>query len=123
MKKKAVLLTIAIGMLLPCSMLAGNSINGVKQIVMGVRPDNPPDEMDPIKRSPTAPIYVMQEDHRFVFDASFAGETIQIFNGDSLLYTDVIGVDGSVSVPDGITGEVELCLVRGCLTYHVMVEL
>lgn len=110
-------------MLLPCSMLASNSINGVKQIVMGVRPDNPPDEMDPIKRSPTAPIYVMQEDHRFVFDASFAGETIQIFNGDSLLYTDVIGVDGSVSVPDGITGEVELCLVRGCLTYHAMVEL
>ena len=35
MKKKAILLTIAIGMLLPCSMLAGNSINGVKQIVMG----------------------------------------------------------------------------------------
>lgn len=123
MKKKAILLTIAIGMLLPCSMLAGNSINGVKQIVMGVRPDNPPDEMDPIKRSPPAPIYVMQEDHRFVFDASFAGETIQIFNGDSLLYTDVIGADGSVSVPDGITGEVELRLVRGCLTYHAMVEL
>ena len=123
MKKKAILLTIAIGMLLPCSMLAGNSINGVKQIVMGGRPDNPPDEMDPIKRSPPAPIYVMQEDHRFIFDASFAGKTIQIFNGDSLLYTDVIGADGSVSVPDGITGEVELCLVRGCLTYHAMVEL
>ena len=123
MKKKAFLITFVIGMLLPYSMLAGNSINSVKQIVMGGQPDNPPIETDPIQRSPAVPIYVTQEDHRFVFNASLAGETIQILAGDTLLYTDVIGADGCVTVPEDITGEVELRLVRGSLTYHAVVEL
>lgn len=90
---------------------------------MSVHYEQPDKLSKPYSRSPAAPIYVTQDGHCFVFNASLAGETIQILAGDTLLYTDVIGVDGSVSVPDDITGEVELRLVRGSLIYHAMVEL
>lgn len=93
------------------------------QIPMSVYYEQPDKLSKPHPRSPAAPIYVSQEDHRFVFNASLAGETIQILAGDTLLYTDVIGADGSVTVSEDITGEVELRLVRDSLTYHAMVEL
>ncbi len=77
----------------------------------------------PYPRMPAAPIYVNQEGHLFSFQTSLAGETIEIMNDGVLLYTTLVGIDGSVTIPDGISGEVELRLIRGGMTYHAIVEL
>ena len=104
-------------------LLAMNSYAGGQQFVLSVNYEHPSDLYGNKPRVPAKPIYVEQDDKTFSFDASLAGETIQLLAGDTLLYTDVIGADGSVTVPEDITGEVELRLVRGSLIYHAMVEL
>ena len=101
----------------------GTVSNHPQTVILGGQYDDPNEEYGHVQRAPIAPIYASQEEHRFVFNASLAGETIQILAGDTLLYTDVIGADGCVTVPEDITGEVELRLVRGSLTYHAVVEL
>ena len=59
----------------------------------------------------------------FIFNSSFAGETIRIVVANSVLYISVIGKDGIVEIPENISGEVELQLVRGNVIYHAYVEL
>lgn len=86
--------------------------NGNSSILLGYNP-----------RVPVAPIFVNQVEHIFFFNASFAHETIQIFNGADLLYVGVIGEYGSVEVPACVTGEVELRLLKGELIYSALIEL
>lgn len=66
---------------------------------------------------------VEQSGNIFIFNSSFAGETIRIVVANSVLYISVIGKDGIVEIPENISGEVELQLVRGNVIYHAYVEL
>ena len=77
----------------------------------------------PNHRAPSVPIHVNQDGHLFTFQSSLADETVEILNDGILLYVTLVGVDGSVTIPDEISGEVELRLVRGSMTYHAIVEL
>lgn len=104
-------------------LVAMNSYAGGQQIILSVNYEHPSDLYGNKPRIPAMPIYVEQDDRTFNFNIGLAGETIQIFADDTLLYTDVIGLDGSVVIPDNITGEVEMRLVRGSLIYHAVIEL
>ena len=93
------------------------------RIPLSVQYEQPTEMVTPNPRMPAAPIYVNQDGHAFTFQPSLAGETIEILSDGELLYTTIIGADGAVIVPDDISGEVELRLIRGSLAYHATVEL
>ena len=80
-------------------------------------------ELGGVVRTPPAPISVTQSDHVFTFAEYLAGETIEIVSGDTVVYTSVIGEDGTVQVPDNLTGEFTLVLYLGDKTYSAEVEL
>ena len=74
-------------------------------------------------RTPAMPLTALQSDHVFTFSECLAGETIEIVSGDTVVYTSVIGEDGTVQVPDNLTGEFTLVLYLGDKTYSAEVEL
>ena len=81
------------------------------------------DESHPITRIPPAPISATQSDHIFTFEEYLAGETIEIASGDTVVHTSVIGEDGTVVVPDDLTGDFTLVLYVGDKMYSAEVEL
>ena len=92
-------------------------------ISVQLRYNDPHDESHPVTRIPPAPISVTQSDHVFTFAEYLAGETIEIVSGDTVVYTSIIGEDGTVVIPDHIEGVLELVLYLGDKKYSAEVEL
>ncbi len=118
---KQVIAMIVMSLLLPCMQV--NMAVHAQTVIMGGQYLDPSDEKDRVSRTSVPPIFVNQDAHTFIFNASLAGETIEVVVGDEFLYTTMIGEDGKVVIPDNISGEVELRLYRGSLVYHAVVEL
>ena len=93
------------------------------QIALTSNYEQPGDLYGNHPRMPAAPIYVNQDGHLFTFQSSLAGETVEIVADDTLLYSTIIGTDASVTIPADISGEVELRLIRGSMTYRATIEL
>ena len=93
------------------------------QIPMSVQYDQPSNLQQPNQRMPAKPVWVNQENHLFTFQGANVGETIEIYDGETLLYVSVIDAKKSIEIPSEISGEVELRLCRGNLTYYALVEL
>lgn len=74
-------------------------------------------------RTPAMPITVSQTDHVFTFEEYLAGETIEVVSDDTIVYTSIIGEDGTVVVPDDLTGDFTLVLYVGDKMYSAEVEL
>ena len=74
-------------------------------------------------RMPSAPISVAQSNHVFTFPDYLAGEIVEFLSGDTVVYTSVIGEDGTVVIPDNIEGVFELVLYIGDKKYNADVEL
>lgn len=92
-------------------------------ISVQLRYNDPHDESHPVTRIPPAPISVTQSDHVFTFTEYLSGETIEIMSGGAVVYTSVIGEDGTVVIPDHIEGVLELVLYLGDKKYSAEVEL
>ena len=84
---------------------------------------NPDFEIGKVHRTPILPILVEQDAGIFTFNKSFAGETIEILIEGIVLYTSIINEGGIIEIPESITGEVELRLIRESITYHAFVNL
>ena len=80
-------------------------------------------ELGGVVRTPPAPISVTQSDHVFTFEEYLAGETIEVVSDDTIVYTSIIGEDGTVVVPDDLTGDFTLVLYVGDKMYSAEVEL
>ena len=74
-------------------------------------------------RTPAMPITALQTDHVFTFAEYLAGETIEVVSDGTIAYTSVIGQDGTVDVPDDLTGYFTLVLYVGDKMYSAEVEL
>ena len=74
-------------------------------------------------RTPAMPITALQSDHVFTFSEYLAGETIEVVSDDTIVYTSIIGEDGTVVVPDDLTGDFTLVLYVGDKMYSAEVEL
>ncbi len=94
-----------------------------EQFPMSVYYEQPTEIVTPNPRMPAAPIYVSRDEHVFTFNSSLTGEFVEMLNGDEVLYTTIIGEDGTVVIPENISGEVELRLYRGRLVYYAIVDL
>ena len=84
---------------------------------------NPDLEIGNVHRTPILPILVEQDAGIFTFNKFFAGETIEILIEGIVLYTSIINEGGIIEIPESITGEVELRLIRESITYHAFVNL
>lgn len=115
MKSKVLTLVALLMVLLP------NTLKASQSFAMYIR--TPKNCMGNTHRTPAAPIRATQDGHSIAFTTSFAGETIEIFDGDTLLYIAIIGEDGSVEIPENIIGEVELRLIVGERTYSAEIDL
>lgn len=92
-------------------------------ISVQLRYNNSHDESHPITRIPPAPISATLSDHVFTFSECLAGETIEVVSDDTIVYTSIIGEDGTVVVPDDLTGDFTLVLYVGDKMYSAEVEL
>lgn len=85
--------------------------------------EQPSKYLPPKQRTPAAPIKFEQEGHLLVFSSDYVGVDFALYDGETLLYSVTIGVDGCVLIPDDINGEVDLLLVKDGRYYHAKVEL
>ena len=113
--------TLLLALSMMPSISRGDSL--VSQIDIYLHFDRTFTELGGVLRTPPAPISVSQSGHIFTFPAHLAGETIEIMSGDTVVYTSVIGEDGTVTAPDDITGEYTLVLYVGDKAYSAEVEL
>ena len=97
--------------------------NGRSRTGWGGQYSNPDFEIGKVHRTPILPILVEQDAGIFTFNKSFAGETIEILIEGIVLYTSIINEGGIIEIPESITGEVELRLIRESITYHAFVNL
>lgn len=94
-----------------------------QMVIMGGQYSNPDLEIGNVHRTPILPILVEQDAGIFTFNKFFAGETIEILIEGIVLYTSIINEGGIIEIPESITGEVELRLIRESITYHAFVNL
>lgn len=94
-----------------------------QMVIMGGQYNKPDFEIGKVHRTPILPILVEQDAGIFTFNKSFAGETIEILIEGIVLYTSIINEGGIIEIPESITGEVELRLIRESITYHAFVNL
>ena len=121
MRKCVLILCLAIMSVAP-NCIFGNSYVQTEMIIFKMYYNDP--NMEHVHpRIPSAPISVSQSGHTFTFPACLAGETIEIMSGDTVVYTSVIGEDGTVTAPDDLTGEYTLVLYAGDKVYSAEVEL
>lgn len=121
MKQKILLLCIAILELFPNGIFQNSSAQA-QDLMVVLRYTDPKTE-NAQHRVPPAPISVTQSDHVFTFAEYLAGETIEVVSDGTIVYTSVIGQDGTVVVPDDLTGDFTLVLYVGDKMYSAEVEL
>lgn len=92
-----------------------------KWLLWGGQYNDPHQENKPTHRIPPVPIYVNQDGHNLTFDLSLVNETVEVISNEKLLYTIVVGDNGMVEIPEYISGEVEIRLIRDNLIYHVTI--
>lgn len=94
-----------------------------QMVIMGGQYSNPDLEIGKVHRTPILPILVEQDAGIFTFNKFFAGETIEILIEGIVPYTSIINEGGIIEIPESITDEVELRLIRESITYHAFVNL
>ena len=65
-------------------------------------------------RSPIAPIYVEQNDYTLSFDESCIGCSVTLIDDeDNIVYTDIVDENGIVELPNNLSGDYCIQIVRG----------
>lgn len=75
------------------------------------------------ERSPIRTPYVSIEDYTLYFDISCIGCTIDLFQGDVIVYSDVVDGNGEVLLPSNFSGVYQLQLQFGSITFVGDIEL
>ncbi len=112
---------IVMALLLSCNQVIATTHS--KTIVMGGQYLDPSIEKKPTHRIPVPFIYATQNGYTIEFYVDMIGESVDITNYHTLLYTATIRNDGCIEIPKWISGEVEIRLTRGNITYHASIEL
>lgn len=82
-----------------------------KQIIaMGEHFELANDERDPISKVPVKPIYIVQNDHVFIFNTNYKGCIIEIIAKGTILYKTIVEADNCIYLPMTFEGEYELHL-------------
>lgn len=84
---------------------------------------DPTKQLGQVPRSLNECVRCQLSGHTFTFPACLAGDNIEVMSGDTVVYTSVIGEDGTVTAPDDLAGEYTLVLYAGDKVYSAEVEL
>lgn len=68
-------------------------------------------------RSPIQAPYVSIEDYTLFFDSSCIGCTIDLLQGDVIVYSDVVDENGEIQLPSNFSGVYQLQLKFGSITF------
>ena len=103
--------------------MAYASINQVEEpVVMTEKVVNPNgSQNDPQRSDSTLVIY--QSGRTFIFGSSFTGNVVTLLLNNVEVYSDIIGSDGTVTIPDGFIGRFELCLTIGLQVFSAEIDL
>lgn len=75
---------------------------------------------------PRSPIYVphiLIEDNIIFFDISCIGCSFHLFQGDVIVYSDVVDMNGETQLPSNLSGVYQLHLQFGSITFIGEIEL
>ena len=74
-------------------------------------------------RAPLAPVYVYQDGHTLTFESNCIGATITIIKDGEEVYTDIVDPTCEMTIPESISGTIEIRLTRGNVTYWGLIIL
>ena len=80
------------------------------------------DHGDP-HRGSTATIYATLQDHTVAFGSEYCGCTVTLLLNNVVVYSDFVGTDGTVTIPESFTGTFELCITVGTQVFSAEIEL
>ena len=120
MKRKT---SILITMLLAFPCIQATMSAQLQMIIMGGQYDSPNKENDPLHRAPASPIKVWQDEHTFTFSPSYIGNLVEVRDKGIVIYRVSIMKDGKITIPNYISGNVELFLITTKVTYRTFVNL
>ena len=91
-------------------------------IVLNEKIDNPIGAHEDPGKSPTT-INVYQNGSTFYFGESYIGCAVTLQLNNVVVYSDMVGIDGTVSFPESFSGTFELILTVGTTVYGAFVTL
>ena len=74
-------------------------------------------------KAPLAPVYVYQDGHTLTFESNCIGATITIIKDGEEVYTDIVDPTCEMTIPESISGTIEIRLTRGNVTYWGLIIL
>ena len=74
-------------------------------------------------RSPLTSVYIYQDGHTFTFDSAQVGATISIVKEGEEVYSDIVDLTCTVTIPESVTGTVEIILTQNGITYWAQIVL
>ena len=91
-------------------------------IVLNEKIDNPIGAHEDPGKSPTT-INVYQNGSTFYFGESYIGCAVTLLLNNVVVYSDMVGIDDTVSFPESFSGTFELILTVGTTVYGAFVTL
>ncbi len=92
-------------------------------IIMTQIIDKPIGEQGTPPKSPEATLLIYQSGNTFNFGESLVGCTVTLLFNNVVVYSDIVGTDGIVTIPQSYTGTFELCITIGSQVFAAEIEL
>jgi hypothetical protein len=92
-------------------------------VIMTEKVTNPSGTHGNPPKSPEATLLVYQDGSTFYFEASLAGCAVTLLSNNVVVYSDVVGTDGIVTLPASLTGTFELCITIDSQVFSAVIEL
>ena len=92
-------------------------------IIMTEKIDNPIVGHGDPPKSPEATLLIYQDGSSFYFGESLASCAVTLLSNNVVVYYDVVGTDGIVTLPASFTGTFELCITFDSQVFSAEIEL
>ena len=92
-------------------------------IIMTQIIDKPIGEQGTPPKSPEATLLIHQDGSSFFFGQALAGCPVTLISDNAVVYSDIVGTDGIVTIPQSYTGTFELCITIGSQVFAAEIEL
>ncbi len=92
-------------------------------IIMIEKNDNPIGNHENPPKSPEATLIIYQNGNTFYFGESLAGCAVTLILNNVVVYSDIVGTDGTITIPASFTGTFELCITIDTQVFSAEIEL
>ena len=92
-------------------------------IIMTQIIDNTGGEHGTPPKSPEATLLIYQNGNTLNFGGSLAGCAVTLILNNVVVYSDIVGTDGTITIPASFTGTFELCITIDTQVFSAEIEL